>query len=158
MTIRPGWPQVQRTPWHHVKTLLVFPSDMPFDCRLSSVDPTQNGFLLILLRIIINSHSKLGSRGTTRLWWVTKNCCWEQAPAGCLSHVSRSDFALTCRLCLKPTAEEAFEFDPELVLKESRYVDFLRIDDFVPLQAAKRLASYWKNRKIVFGERWQVND
>ena len=50
--------------------------------------------------------------------------------------------------------DQAFEVAPELVLKESRFIDFLRIDEFDTHKAAVRLAMYWKNRKILFAERW----
>lgn len=50
--------------------------------------------------------------------------------------------------------DNAFDLVPELVVKESRYLDFLRIDRFDPYKAAKRMAAYWKNRKKVFGDRW----
>ena len=48
----------------------------------------------------------------------------------------------------------ALEVIPEIVRKESRIEDFLRITKNNPQQAATRLAKYWKTRKEIFGERW----
>ena len=50
--------------------------------------------------------------------------------------------------------DNAFDLVPELVVKESRYLDFLRIDRFDPYKAAKRMATYWKSRKKLFRDRW----
>jgi hypothetical protein len=41
-----------------------------------------------------------------------------------------------------------------MVKTETKFLDFLRTDDFDPWKAAKRLALYWKYRKYYFGERW----
>ena len=48
----------------------------------------------------------------------------------------------------------ALEVTPKLVRKETRIADFLRAENHDPEHAAKRLARYWKTRKLLFGERW----
>lgn len=50
---------------------------------------------------------------------------------------------------------EAVATVPTLVSRESRFVDFLRTEDYHALRAARRLALFWKTRKDFFGEdRW----
>ena len=48
----------------------------------------------------------------------------------------------------------ALEIAPHLVAQESDPIKFLRSEQFEPQAAARRLALYWKYRKIVFGDRW----
>jgi hypothetical protein len=48
----------------------------------------------------------------------------------------------------------ALEIVPDLVLKETPKINFLRTDDFDAGKAAHRLAFYWKIRKSTFGDRW----
>ena len=44
---------------------------------------------------------------------------------------------------------------PPRVLEETKYMDFLRVEDMDPVRAAERIARYWKLRRQVFGEaRW----
>ena len=50
--------------------------------------------------------------------------------------------------------ETAQEITPQLVLRETPLINFLRTDDYQPQRAARRLALYWKYRKEFFGERW----
>ena len=54
------------------------------------------------------------------------------------------------------TAEyrSAVELIPETVRKETKIKDFLWIAEGDPVDAATRIASYWKRRKALFGERW----
>jgi len=52
---------------------------------------------------------------------------------------------------IKQEFEEAREIVPELVAKETKYMDFMRVENFDPFQAATRLAMYWKGR-YVFSE------
>ena len=54
----------------------------------------------------------------------------------------------------KQEFEEAREIVPELVAEETKFMDFLRTENMDPLKAAKRVAAYWKVRKILFQERW----
>lgn len=49
---------------------------------------------------------------------------------------------------------EALEVVPHLVHNETDRLKFLRADDFDATRAARRLAMYWKYRKVVFGKRW----
>lgn len=50
---------------------------------------------------------------------------------------------------------EAMDHDPDLVNRESPVAHFLRVEDYHPLKAARRLALRWKCRKELFGEdRW----
>lgn len=49
---------------------------------------------------------------------------------------------------------EAREIVPEIVECESKFMDFLRCENMDPFKAAKRVAAYWKCRKILFAERW----
>ena len=60
----------------------------------------------------------------------------------------------TLDYALKASYLEALELEPGLVERETPHINFLRTEDFRPLDAAKRLATYWKYRKQVFGERW----
>lgn len=59
---------------------------------------------------------------------------------------------------LEPVKRQEFDYAldvaPELVLKEGRFIDFLRIENSDSGKAAERLGQYWKNRKILFGDRW----
>ena len=55
---------------------------------------------------------------------------------------------------LKQEFDEAREIVPELVARETKFLDFLRVEGGDPLAAAMRIASYWKCRKILFEERW----
>ena len=48
----------------------------------------------------------------------------------------------------------ALEIVPEIVTEETKFVDFLRTEDYVPLLATQRIARFWKVRKKLFGERW----
>ena len=48
----------------------------------------------------------------------------------------------------------ASEVIPDLVQKETRPEDFLRVEDYVPQRAAERIARYWNYRRELFGERW----
>lgn len=48
----------------------------------------------------------------------------------------------------------ALEIAPHLVSTESEASKFLRCEGGDPIKAAKRLALYWKYRKVVFGDRW----
>lgn len=48
----------------------------------------------------------------------------------------------------------ALEVTPNLVRRETKISDFLRVEEYNPELAAKRLARYWKTRKLLFGERW----
>lgn len=48
----------------------------------------------------------------------------------------------------------ATEVVPELVASETPFISFLRTADYVPAEAAKRLALYWKYRNEVFEDRW----
>lgn len=48
----------------------------------------------------------------------------------------------------------ALEIVPELVTEETKFADFLRTDEYVPLLAAQRIARFWKVRKELFGDRW----
>jgi len=50
--------------------------------------------------------------------------------------------------------DQAREIVPELVARETSFVDFLRTESHDPVRAARRLAKYWKARKICFAERW----
>lgn len=45
---------------------------------------------------------------------------------------------------------------PELVAKETKVQYFLYADNNDPSLAAKRIALYWKYRKVYFGERWML--
>ena len=49
---------------------------------------------------------------------------------------------------------EALEIVPELVGRETAWIDFLRTELYDPGRAAARLARYWKARKICFAQRW----
>ena len=61
-------------------------------------------------------------------------------------------------LLLSPGLSEAYnvavEIVPEIVKKETRIADFLSRENGDPLQAATRLARYWKMRRALFGNRW----
>ena len=67
---------------------------------------------------------------------------------------------LTSALCLlepvlRREYEEAIDAVPQLVAAETRFVDFLRTEDWDAMAAARRLCLYWKYRKEVFGnDRW----
>lgn len=44
---------------------------------------------------------------------------------------------------------------PPRVVEETKYMDFLRVEDMDPVRAAERIARYWTFRRQVFGEaRW----
>eukprot|EP00977_Amphora_coffeiformis_P014978 scaffold4278_cov173-Amphora_coffeaeformis.AAC.1 len=61
-------------------------------------------------------------------------------------------------LLLSPGLSEAYdsavEIVPEVVQQETRIADFLDRENGDPLQAATRLARYWKLRRALFGNRW----
>lgn len=48
---------------------------------------------------------------------------------------------------LKKGCYTALEVVPEMVMTESKIIDFLRTDDWIPSLAAVRLARFWKLRK-----------
>ena len=48
--------------------------------------------------------------------------------------------------------QEAWEFAPHLVSRETPVHQYLRVEDWNPLRAAKRLALRWKCRKELFGK------
>uniref|UniRef100_A0A7S3L6B5 BZIP domain-containing protein n=1 Tax=Amphora coffeiformis TaxID=265554 RepID=A0A7S3L6B5_9STRA len=50
--------------------------------------------------------------------------------------------------------ETALEVFPALVRRETKIMDFLRIEGFHVKNAATRLAAYWRYRKQIFEERW----
>ena len=50
--------------------------------------------------------------------------------------------------------DQAIQSAPELVSRETQFIDFLKTDFFDASKAALRLARYWKFRKQLFEERW----
>ena len=50
--------------------------------------------------------------------------------------------------------DEAIEVAPEVVKRETPFIDFLRMENFDPNLAARRLVFYWKYRKQAFQDRW----
>lgn len=50
--------------------------------------------------------------------------------------------------------ETAVEVFPALVKRETKIMDFLRVEELNVKKAAARLAAYWRYRKQLFEERW----
>ena len=53
----------------------------------------------------------------------------------------------------KPAYDKALQLVPELVMRESPAICFLRCECFCPEKAAQRLVKYWDMRSIIFGSR-----
>ena len=82
--------------------------------------------------------------------------CIDTIPCLPLNFVTFLESAALDSLDKKHTREydTATEIVPHLVASETPPISFLRTADFEPVDAAKRLALYWKYRSEIFKERW----